>query len=298
MNDVADRAARLISQGVALRDAGDDEGALLLYRKAIDAQPDWSVPWYNIGLIHKYAGQWEASLAANREALERDPQDEAAAWNLGIAATALGEWSAARHAWNKCGIRMPEGEGPIEMDCGLTPIRVNPGDAPEVIWSDRIDPARAIVRSVPLPSSKRRFGDLLLHDGAPNGYRLLDGQEVPVFDELAVLVPSAYSTFEARMDPIDEPLLGELTRFCGKHDIEVENWSTGVRVLCKACSEGRPFGDGGHNHGPMGAGGAGVRLGVAARHGDSTRDLIGDWLRGRGGAVRSFECVLPGAPRH
>jgi len=54
----------------------------------------------------------------------------------------------------------------------------------EVVWGVRLDPARIRIQNVPLPSSGHRFGDVVLHDGDPSGTRVLDGQEVPVFDEI------------------------------------------------------------------------------------------------------------------
>ena len=117
-------------------------------------------------------------------------------WNAGIAATALGRWERARAAWASVGITMPPGDGPVEMRIGPTPVRVSPAENPEVVWCDRIDPCRAIIQSVPLPESDRRYGDLLLHDGEARGRRQSGNQSVPVFDELDVLERSAYGTWE------------------------------------------------------------------------------------------------------
>jgi hypothetical protein len=86
---------------------------------------------------------------------------------LGIAATALNNWPEARRAWNGYGLKLPAGEGPIEADLGLTPIRLNPTGGRRSRLVQRIDPARAIIDSVPFPDSGHRHGDLLLHDGEP-----------------------------------------------------------------------------------------------------------------------------------
>src|SRR6185436_9533696 len=163
-----------------LKDEGNIAEAIVYYEKAIKAAPDWSVPWYNLGLLYKYEHNWSESLRCNRRAAELDPQDEAAWWNLGIAATALNNWPEARRAWKAFGIELPEGEGPIEEDYAATPISLNSTDGGEVVWCRRIDPARAIIDSIPFPKSGHRYSDLLLHDGAPNGYRMIQGQEVPV----------------------------------------------------------------------------------------------------------------------
>lgn len=244
------RAFRFNELGMALADRGDDVGALDAYLAAIRILPHWDAPWYNKGLVHKYRAEWRESLEANLQASRLNATSEAAIWNTGIAATALGEWAQARQAWQRFGISLPDGDGPIEWPGQLTPIRVSVNDVPEVVWADRIDPARAIIRSIPLPACGRRWGDLVLHDGAPNGYRRLGEREVPVFDELAVLAPSRHSTFEVLVSGVSEAQVDALVGVAGDSDLPAENWTTHTRVLCKACSEGRPFGEGGHDHGP------------------------------------------------
>ncbi|MCI0388166.1 MAG: tetratricopeptide repeat protein [Acidobacteria bacterium] len=166
------------ARGNAAHASGEFARAVLLYEKAIASDPAWSANWYNLGLIYKERHDWKASLRCNQEAVRRNSSSEAAWWNLGIAATAISEWTEARRAWSAYGLELPEGTGEIVGDFGSTPIRINPHDDGEVIWTNRIDPARAIIRSVPLPESCHRYGDLLLHDGAPNGYRTLQGREV------------------------------------------------------------------------------------------------------------------------
>ena len=85
-------------RGMALEEEGKVSEAEAMYRQAIDDAPQWSVPWYNLGLLYKRQRQWSDSLACNRRAVELDPSDAAAWWNLGIAATGLGDWPEARRA--------------------------------------------------------------------------------------------------------------------------------------------------------------------------------------------------------
>jgi tetratricopeptide (TPR) repeat protein len=147
------KAVRLNDRGRELEDQGWLSEAEEAYRAAAEAGPGWSVPWFNLGLMHKYGGNWEVSFECNQRASTLSPQDEGAWWNLGIAATALGRWEVARHAWKKCGIRVPPGDGPLAMELGHVPIRLKQD---EVLWSRRIDPARAVLISVPLPGSGHR----------------------------------------------------------------------------------------------------------------------------------------------
>jgi len=231
------RAEKANAKGIALEEKGWHAEAEAAYRKAASLDPSWSVPWFNLGLLAKRQRRWTDSLSFNRHATERNTADEGAWWNLGIAATALGDWATARAAWLGFGLEIPVGEGPLDLDLGFVPIRLAANN--EVVWCNRIDPARAIVRSVPLPESERAFGDLLLHDGATNGWRWLHGREVGVFDELQLLGESPHRTFacKARVSsPGDVEALAELAHEAG---LAAEDWST-VEFLCEECSRGTP----------------------------------------------------------
>jgi hypothetical protein len=235
------------NKATKLEEKGQIEKAIACYEKAIKTDPRWSVPWYNLGLLYKRQRAWEKSLACNQRAVKLDARDKAAWWNMGIAATALDDWQEARRAWTAYGIKIESEDGPIEMDLGPVPIRINPDGGGEVVWCNRIDPARAIIESIPLPESNHRFGDLLLHDGAPNGYRKVGNQEVPVFDELQLLAPSEFGTYEVLVDAVmPEALNVMIDEANSADDLAVEDWGT-LRRLCKACSEGRPF-DENHIH--------------------------------------------------
>jgi tetratricopeptide (TPR) repeat protein len=84
------RAERLNAKAIDLEEKGWAAEAEDLYRKAAKADPSWSVPWFNLGLLAKRQRRWADSREHNRAALALDAGDEGAWWNLGIAATALG----------------------------------------------------------------------------------------------------------------------------------------------------------------------------------------------------------------
>jgi hypothetical protein len=257
-----------------LKDAGQVAEAIAAYQKAIEADPSWSAPWYNLGLLYKYQSAWEESLRCNQRAVELNPKDEGAWWNLGIAATALQNWVEARRAWQTYGIKIPAGDGPIEMQLGPTPIRLNPDEESEVVWCDRIDPARAVIQSIPLSDSGHRYGDIVLHDGAPNGYRKFDDQEVPVFDALELWQPSAFGTFVITLDNVTDTEMESLEQLFDAHDLVSEEWSTSIQLLCRACSEGRPFSDE-HQHDPIQLDNR--HLAVAAMSGDQLHTILQQW---------------------
>lgn len=257
-----------------LNETGDLERAALAYGRATQLAPAWSVPWYNLGLVRKYQGQWAESLRCNLLAAELDPEDEAAWWNAGIAATALGDWEAARLAWEAVGIKLPPGEGEIRMRLGLTPIRLNPDGQGEIVWCERIDPARAIIRNVPLPDSGHRYGDLLLHDGAPNGTRVYQGQEVPVFDALQLLQASRYTTYQVRVRVGGAEDVLALAELVEEHGCGIEDWET-IRRICAACSRGNP---GPHEPASQEQGQNITTLAIAARNDAALRALLTAWV--------------------
>jgi hypothetical protein len=285
------RAHAANERGRGLADRGDDNGAEGEYRRAVELDPKFESAWFNLGLIYKRRLDWAKCATCNLRAAELSSQPSAPAWwNLGIAATAMRDWKLARRAWHSYGVVIPDGEGPIDGFFGRTPVRLRPIDSGEVVWCKRIDPARAIIENVPLPESGHRHGDIVLHDGAPHGERLVEGKAYSVFDELelweasdeptvvAALICPTTADSKAALDALE---VG---------DVYAEDWTSTIRALCKACSEGRTHSS--HDF----AGGEGWR---AARNvgcsGKETvvRDLLSHWVtEGSGRQIESIQRAL------
>ncbi|HEV3088841.1 MAG TPA: tetratricopeptide repeat protein [Candidatus Elarobacter sp.] len=217
---------------------------------AVQKFPDDASAWYDLGLAHKYLGNWRECADANQRALEISSQPEDPAWwNLGIAATALRDWDLARRAWRGYGMsadEIPDGKGAIEVDWGLSPVRLH-SETAEVVWGRRIDPARIRIDSIPFPESGHRRGDIVLHDGAPNGEREADGRVYSVFDALERWSPSEIPTLRAEVRCASEKDSMALIDAFEAARFAAEDWTANVRPLCKSCSEGRP--DPSHHHG-------------------------------------------------
>jgi hypothetical protein len=283
-------AAHLLNEaGRRWQDRGRPGVARAAYASAALLAPSWSAPWFNLGLMAKSQRRWSDSLKFNRRAAELDPDDPPAWWNLGIAATAIGQWTAARLAWTRYGIEIPPGEGPIEMDLGAVPIRLSPAGQPEVVWCRRIDPARAVVLSIPTAGSGRGCGDLLLHDGEPTGSRLLKGRNVPVFDELELLAPGKRHTFAVEVLAPRPADLAELETGPDDGPVAIEDWSSSLQVLCADCSRGTP-----HDHPqPATEWTPQRRLGVAAESEGAAVAVVRAWAgRAPGRELKTIECVL------
>jgi hypothetical protein len=100
---------------------------------------------------------------------------------------------------------------------------------------------------------------------------------VPVFDEIALLQPSAYATFAVTLSAADEGAFAALLPFVSARGGAVEDWSTGTRLLCRQCDAGAPRAE--HDH--PAAGGAARQFGIAATDGAVVRAALDQW-RGAG----------------
>lgn len=235
-------AAELNEAGREHLQRADLQAAEKAFTAALERRPDYPSAWFNLGLVHKVRRDWPTCARCFRRYVELTGagEDDPGWWNLGIAATALRAWETARRAWRAYGIEIQEGEGPIEENFGLTPVRLDPLGNPEVVWCLRIDPARAIVRSVPLPGSGHRWGDVVLHDGEPKGERDWQGRTYPVFDEIERWEASDLPTLRAEVFCATPADAQALTDLFGSVGLAAEDWTESVRMLCRACSEGRP----------------------------------------------------------
>jgi tetratricopeptide (TPR) repeat protein len=265
------RAKAQNEAGIRHAEQGNRPAARAAYESALKLDPDLSPAWFNLGLIHKELRNWDEVIRCNRRSIELtgETTNNPAWWNLGIGATALRHWETAREAWRAYGVAIPDGEGPIEENLGLAPIRIDPEGNAEVVWATRIDPARAVIRSVPLPDTGRRWGDCILHDGVPRGERMYKGQPRAVFDELEVWESSGVPTLVARVECASFEDSDELSRIFFQADLAAEDWTKDVRALCQACSEGLV--DIPHNHEGEAEWSLERRFGFAAKEEEASR---------------------------
>ncbi|NGN69688.1 hypothetical protein G5C51_38105 [Streptomyces sp. A7024] len=249
-----DRAFTMIGDG-----RYEDAGALLT--RAADLEPWLSESWFNLALLHKFRHDWEQARAAGLRAVALLDREAGAPdwWNVGIAATALQDWPLARRAWQAYGLKVP-GVGamgrdsahlntiePVGMELGSAAVRLSPEGEAEVVWGRRLDPARVEVLSIPLPSSGRRWGEVVLHDGVPHGERTTtSGDSYPVFDEIELWAPSPVPTWVVLLEAATEADRDALEELAADAGYAAEDWSSSVRLLCRTCSESRmPSAEGG-----------------------------------------------------
>jgi hypothetical protein len=244
-------ARELAQDGYAALEAKDwPEAGRLLAQAAPEApQQAQAVLWFDAALAYKFARDWPRAYELGKRAAALSPRGEhdPAFWNLGIAATVLRDWATARDAWDGFGVGLPPGEGEIVEDLGPTCVRIQTAAGEEVVWANRLCPTRARVTNVPFHPS-RRFGEVVLHDGVPNGERVFDGRTFPVFDEIMLYAPSDTPTLSVLISSGEPSDTQALAASFTDRDFGAEAASSRVN-LCKCCSEGtveqvRSFGAG------------------------------------------------------
>ena len=234
-------AKRLIEQAYAAWDAEEWQRAADLYERVLAHFPDekpsagW---WYDAALGHKFLRNWDKAYELGVQAAARAPRGEGdpAFWNLGIAATIRRDWAVARDAWAGFGLDVPDGEGEIEGRFGHACVRLDTDGEREVVWIERLCPTRGRVVNVPVTGG-RRYGEIVLHDGQPNGERVLDGTTFPVFDELLLFEVSDLPTLQVTVAVGESADLEALVALFADHDFGAET-ADSLTVHCACCSEG------------------------------------------------------------
>jgi hypothetical protein len=241
-------------------------------RQAPDA-PGSGKLWFDAALAYKFLRNWSKAYELGKQAAARAPRGEQdpAFWNLGIAATVLRDWSTARDAWSGYGVELPDGDGEIFADLGMTCVRINTTTGQEVAWAQRLCPTRARVISVPFDPS-RRFGEVVLHDGVPNGERILQDTRIPVFDEILLFTPSELATLSVTVTASTTDDIEALLETFGQNDLGAEVLSSG-QPLCKCCSEG--------SHAVERAVRAGQQTVLVAAPEHRAAELLDQWRSGR-----------------
>ncbi|HJU64438.1 MAG TPA: hypothetical protein VJ596_02115, partial [Gemmatimonadaceae bacterium] len=135
------------------------------------------------------------------------------------------------------------------------------------------DPARATIVSIPLPASAHNYGDLVLTDGAADGYRVVDGKQYPVLNVLALLSPSPLRKYVVELATADRASIDALSAHAAELGGAAEDWGETTNVLCAECSRGVP-----HEH-PIGERTpAHPHCGLAARDEGHAETIIRTWL--------------------
>ena len=167
----------------------------------------------------------------------------------------------------------PGGSDPPRYALQRAAFRLDPDGAGEVVWGTRLDPARARIENVPLPTSAFRFDDIVLTDGAIEGERVSSGRTYPVFNVLQRLTPSRMRTFVIELASVDEAAVEALRDVAARGGGSAENWGESTRILCRECSYGLP-----HEHTDEDAAPAHPHCGLAVPDAATATRVIDEWL--------------------
>jgi hypothetical protein len=289
-DETLEKLQALEARAYAAFDAGDLADAAILFGQLVEWTPDIPHLHYMRGLAHKYLREWALSLQDNlRSEQLRDEVDEATAWNAGIAATGAGDWAEARRQWTRCGITLPEGEGPINGNFGVACVRLNPWSSGETVYMRRLDPVRARLENVPLAESGFRFGDIVLHDGASTGRRTYGEREVPVFNAMQRLQQSDMATYAVFVQCGSQDDIAALRAMTLPGIGLVEDWTHSVRHLCLRCSYGAPHQHDDDSHEDDGGWVRERNLGIAAQGRAAVEKLMSAWAAA--GTGRTLDAI-------
>jgi hypothetical protein len=172
------------------------------------------------------------------------------------------------------------------MNFGRAPVRLNPDNQGEVVWGTRIDPVRIRIDNIPFLDSGFRYHDIVLHDGAAEGYRKFEKREYPVFNMLELFEASAYKTFVAEVEILNEEDIDKLWDIFAESPHDFEDWTTNTRILCKKCSEGVVHKH--HETGEEPEWNPKRTLGVAVLENQKVTPLFKNWSKLTGAKLISF----------
>lgn len=255
-NDSEIGGALLTDLAMALRLAGSehDVDARDAIRRAIELDPSDAHRWYCLGLLCKWRGRWAEGVEANQKARELGEATEAVLWNLAICATGARDAFTAAEAWLALGMksrpgadRLPrmEGRGLVQIRVstlgeGVTPAAHRAGaDADytfEHLWVEPRSPCHGVVVNATLFDLVVDYGDVVLWDGAPVGWREHDGKRYPRFPLLECLEHAPLYRWSFVAKQRHAGAVAAMAKELGD-DIAIEAHSEEAFILCKECAE-------------------------------------------------------------
>lgn len=215
----------LFKKAIASGRNGDIYTAVKIFKKLIKIAPNWSPPYHHLSAIYKYNNDWKAAFHYGKVAIEKGATKEDTWRNLAIAATALKKWKIAQTVWKKLGLKIGGEKKPSNFEVEIIPVRLKSTHYHEIIWAKRIDPARAIIESIPTPRTDRKYGDKILIDYKVVGYRIVNGKKLPVFDELSLIKRSHYRLFFIYLYQASKNDCAILDKLCSNTNLGYDNWS-------------------------------------------------------------------------
>lgn len=210
---------------------GDPYNAVKLYKKVVRLAPRWAEPYHFLCRFYRKRKEWKPSLYYSQKAVTYNPEDKTAFQILAIAATALNKWRIARIAWNRLGFNFKENNKILKLNLGFIPVCINAEHKPEIVWAQQIGPARAIIESIPQPSSGKRYKEEILIDNNPIAYRVFQGKRLPVYEELESIHLSSFKTYAVILETSNQNHVDTLISLSENVAVGFDNWSKATRLF-------------------------------------------------------------------
>lgn len=250
-----DRAVELYSSlAMALRLTGsqDDDAALAAMESALRLDPENASLHYKLGLLHKWRGRWAEGVRANQRVIELGYEGQAVRWNLAICATGAGDHALAGALMQELGMKGRIGEdGRFVGTFDAVQVRVSAlgegidraahvPDSDHVfenLWIVRDSYCTGTIANATIYDVAVDYGDLVLFDGAPVGYRDDGKSRTPRFPLLQKLRAGEYRRYRFRARQPRAGFLNGLEAhlpegtFFYVHDEQ-------VNMLCAECARG------------------------------------------------------------
>lgn len=207
--------------------------AIKLYKRILKEGISWADPYLRLGHIYKYRQEWKPALYYNKKAIALSVKEREAWWNVGIAATALNKRRLAQSIWTKFGLSPKEYKGPVS-----TRRQFNNGY--EIMWAQRICPARAVIKNIPHPGSDRKYNDIVLLDQNIQGHHRAGYLRLPIYDELGVYKTSNYSTFSCLLHDATKEDVMNLHKLCLSAGLGFEVWANAARAYTPSTMTEQP----------------------------------------------------------
>lgn len=248
-----------LAMALRMTGAQDDAEALMRMRRAVDARPDDGELWYKLGLLHKWRGRWPEGVEANRRALELGNDTEGVRWNLAICATGARDGALALQMARSFGAKVEDGDdglptGRFEhvqvrvstLGEGIDPRAhvVGTENNFENLWIERKSLCHGVIINATINDLVVDYGDVVLFDGAPVGYRTAGERRVPRFPLLQRLSEGEYHRFWFIAQQPKSEAMQQLSDPNEAWTFYVH--SEQVRWLCRGCATNEP--DAPHEH--------------------------------------------------
>ncbi|MEM9991280.1 MAG: hypothetical protein AAF738_05910 [Bacteroidota bacterium] len=171
-----------------------------------------------MSIVYSKRKEWKPAFYYSQKTVECNPANRTAWWNLGLAAVVLQRWKTMRLAWQQLGHTQPNLSKWI-------PVQMAHQRFKEVVWVKPLDLVRARVESIPHPFSRRRYGEIILHDRSSIGNLIVEQRQVPIYQEVELLERSFFDTYSVLLHTNDINHIDLLNRLCQKAELGFDNWT-------------------------------------------------------------------------